>query len=62
MELVSANDGLGAYIWLAWETLRIVEIYVALIIISILGVLMNWFLQIFRRRIVVWQVNELNLN
>ena len=53
VELVSANDGLGAYIWLAWETLRIVEIYVALIIISILGVLMNWFLQIFRRRIVV---------
>jgi NitT/TauT family transport system permease protein len=37
VELVSAKDGLGAMIWLAWQTLRVAELYVALFVIALLG-------------------------
>lgn len=46
VELVSAKDGLGAMIWLAWQTLRVAELYVALVVIAFLGI---GFLQLGKR-------------
>jgi NitT/TauT family transport system permease protein len=37
VELISAKDGLGAMIWLAWQTLRMADLYVALVVIALLG-------------------------
>jgi NitT/TauT family transport system permease protein len=44
-EMVSANKGLGAMIWLAWETLRTEKLYVGIITIAFLGLLFTSFLK-----------------
>jgi ABC-type nitrate/sulfonate/bicarbonate transport system permease component len=58
VEIISANRGLGSIIWFAWETLRVEDLYVALIVISIVGVLMNWSLRRLALRLVPWQKQE----
>lgn len=58
VELLSANAGLGATIWLAWETLRTKDLYVALVVIITLGVGINFFLERLARRLVPWQVER----
>jgi NitT/TauT family transport system permease protein len=47
-EMVSANQGLGAMIWLAWETLRTEKLYVGIITIAFLGLLFTSFLKKFK--------------
>lgn len=37
VEMLSAQDGLGARIWLVWQTLRLSELYAVLFIIALLG-------------------------
>ena len=58
VELVSARQGLGAQIWLARETLRTEEIYAALLVISLLGMLTNFLLQHLSARLAPWQVER----
>jgi ABC-type nitrate/sulfonate/bicarbonate transport system permease component len=58
VEIISANQGLGSMIWFAWETLRVEDLYVALIVISIVGVLMNWTLRRLALRLVPWQKQD----
>lgn len=53
-ELVAAQEGLGAVIWLAWQTLRTEELYASLIVISALGIGFNLFLQRLKLRLVPW--------
>lgn len=54
VELVAARKGLGAVIWLAWQTLRTEELYASLIVISALGIGFNLFLQRLKSRLVPW--------
>jgi len=54
VELVAAQKGLGAVIWLAWQTLRTEELYASLIVISALGIGFNLFLQRLKLRLVPW--------
>jgi NitT/TauT family transport system permease protein len=41
LEIVAADTGLGATVWLAWETLRTEEIYATLVVIAGIGVGLN---------------------
>lgn len=50
IEMLSAQVGLGAQIWMSWQTLRTEELYATLIVIGVLGMLSNALLG----RLVVW--------
>ena len=55
VELVASDDGLGAVMWMARETLRTEELYAMLVVVSILGIGMNVALQRLAARVVPWQ-------
>jgi NitT/TauT family transport system permease protein len=54
VELVTARQGLGALIWLAWELFRTEELYAGLFVIGLLGVLTNWLMTRIQRRLIPW--------
>jgi len=54
VELVAADRGLGALIWLAWETLRTEELYASLVVTAALGIGINFILQYLTKRLVPW--------
>ena len=49
VELVASRTGLGAVIWLSWETFRTENLYASLVLISALGVGVNAVLQAVER-------------
>ena len=57
-ELVTARQGLGSAIWMAWETLRTEELYAVLLVTALLGFGFNRFLQYLTLRLVPWQVER----
>jgi NitT/TauT family transport system permease protein len=58
VELVTAQQGLGALIWLAWETLRTEELYASLVITSALGISINLLLQALTTWLLPWQLGQ----
>ncbi len=56
IEIAAASTGLGALIWMSWETLRIDVLYAALIVIMALGVSSNVIVRALARRLVPWSV------
>jgi NitT/TauT family transport system permease protein len=50
-----ATKGLGAMLWLSWQTFRIEKIYVAIVIIAVLGLLLNWLLGLAGKRLAPWR-------
>ncbi len=54
VEMLSTQQGLGARIWLAWQTLRLHELYVMLIVIGALGLLGNVLLNAMARYLLPW--------
>jgi NitT/TauT family transport system permease protein len=54
LEFVSANKGIGAMIWYAWETFEIEKLYVGIFICAILGIIFTVVLQKVEERIVPW--------
>src|SRR3990172_2427577 len=54
-EMVSANQGLGAMIWLAWETLRTEKLYVGIVVIAFLGLIFTFVLKRLERKLIPWQ-------
>lgn len=55
VELVTAQQGLGTVIWLAWQTLRTEEMYATLVVIALLGLASNSILNSIARRLMPWQ-------
>ena len=55
VEMLSAREGLGATIWLAWQTLRTEELYAVLVVIGLLGLFSNHLLVIAAQRLTPWQ-------
>lgn len=55
-ELVASQTGLGAMIWLAWETLRTEELYATLAVIGLLGASLNFSQERLASRLVPWQM------
>jgi NitT/TauT family transport system permease protein len=58
VELVAAQKGLGALIWLAWQTLRTEELYVSLAVTATLGIIFNLLLQRISLHLVPWQMEQ----
>jgi NitT/TauT family transport system permease protein len=58
VELAAAKEGLGAMIWLAWETLRTEQLYAGLTVIAVLGITFNLTLQFLAKRLVPWQAER----
>lgn len=54
LEFVSAGEGLGARIWLSWQSLRTDQLFAVLAVVSTLGFLSNWSLQRLLRRLAPW--------
>jgi len=55
VELVLTQNGLGSMIWMAWQTLRVDQLYASLLVIAVLGVLGNALLQRLSATLVPWQ-------
>jgi ABC-type nitrate/sulfonate/bicarbonate transport system permease component len=58
VELVSAQKGLGAMIWLAWQTFRTEEIYVSLVATALLGIFFNVLLQRMAAYFIPWRTEQ----
>ncbi|MFC2023721.1 ABC transporter permease [Chloroflexota bacterium] len=58
VELLTAQEGLGATVWLAWETLRTEELYAVLLVVAVMGISFNAGLQYLTRRWVPWRVER----
>jgi ABC-type nitrate/sulfonate/bicarbonate transport system permease component len=54
-ELAIATKGIGAMLWLSWQTLRVDRVYVDIAVIAALSLLLYWFLGIASRRLIPWQ-------
>jgi NitT/TauT family transport system permease protein len=61
VELLTAREGLGAMIWLAWETFRTEELYASLIVISVLGFSFNRLIQFMHHRFLPWHTSSNSL-
>ena len=55
VEMVFGNNGLGSVLWLAWETMRMTDLYSALLIVSIFGIGITWVLEWSKRFLIPWQ-------
>jgi ABC-type nitrate/sulfonate/bicarbonate transport system permease component len=54
VEFVSANYGIGALIWNAWETFEIEKLYVGIFLCAVLGILFTVALKRAEKRITPW--------
>jgi ABC-type nitrate/sulfonate/bicarbonate transport system permease component len=54
VEVLTSSKGLGVIIWFAWQTMRIEELYSALIITALLGVVINTLLYRLSVALVPW--------
>jgi len=55
VEFTSAQEGIGAMTWLAWQTLRTERLYVGIIVIALLGWLFTSALKKIERELIPWQ-------
>jgi ABC-type nitrate/sulfonate/bicarbonate transport system permease component len=58
VELLAAKEGLGVIIWFSWQTLRIEELYASLVVIALLGISINLFLQYLSKRLTPWYSDQ----
>lgn len=58
IEFTVTTRGIGSIIWLAWQTMRIEDLYAGVVICSIIGVTINASLQALLRRVAPWQVRN----
>lgn len=54
VEFVSANYGIGAMIWNAWETFEIEKLYVGILLCAVLGIIFTAALQQAEARLTPW--------
>jgi len=54
VEIVTASRGLGALIWLSWETMRIEVLYATLFVTAAFGICFNLLTQFLVARLVPW--------
>lgn len=59
IEMVAADTGLGAILWLSWQVYRIERLYATLIVISLMGVLLALVIRRASLRVVPWMPDEL---
>jgi NitT/TauT family transport system permease protein len=54
VEMVFGNSGLGKLLWLSWETLRMVDMYSVLLIVSFTGYGLTWLLELLKKILIPW--------
>ena len=61
-ELLTARQGLGGMIWMAWQTFRTEELFAALFVTGLLGVSFNGLTDLLVRILVPWRIRAENGN
>ncbi|HVA33000.1 MAG TPA: ABC transporter permease [Candidatus Baltobacteraceae bacterium] len=54
-EFTAARSGLGYTIWNGWQTLQVEKMYVALVLVSMMGFLLTLALEFCERRLLPWR-------
>jgi NitT/TauT family transport system permease protein len=54
VEIVSASRGLGAFLWLSWQVLKVEDMYAAFLVIATLGAVLSYGLGALRARLLPW--------
>jgi len=54
-EFVAGNSGIGYLIWSSWQTLVVENMFVGIIVVTVLGVLSTFLLREIERRLVPWR-------
>lgn len=57
IEMVGARDGLGQFLWSNWQILRVTDMYVALLIIAVLGLLSSVGFDALADRLLPWRAD-----
>lgn len=55
IEFTVASPGIGSIIWLSLQTMRIEQLYAGIVVISLLGIALNFPIQFLLRRMARWQ-------
>lgn len=55
LELITADDGLGSMLFMAWQTYRSEDLYATVVVIAVLGILFRFFIDTLSARLVPWQ-------
>jgi NitT/TauT family transport system permease protein len=58
IEFTVTTRGIGSIIWLAWQTMRIENLYVGVVICSLIGITINATIQWLLQRVAPWQMRE----
>jgi NitT/TauT family transport system permease protein len=54
VEIVAASRGLGAFLWLSWQVLKVEDMYAAFMVIAALGATLSYGLGAVRGRLLPW--------
>jgi ABC-type nitrate/sulfonate/bicarbonate transport system permease component len=54
-EFVASNSGIGYLIWTSWQTLAVENMFVGIIVVTVLGVLMTFLLRECERLLIPWR-------
>jgi ABC-type nitrate/sulfonate/bicarbonate transport system permease component len=54
VEIVAASRGLGAFLWLSWQVLKVEDMYAAFFVIASLGAALSYGLAALRARLLPW--------
>ena len=57
VEITMSSKGLGAMLWLAWITLRVDRIYVAILVISVISLVLNPLLTLIASLLAPWKAD-----
>jgi len=60
IEFIAATYGLGAMMWLAWETLRTENLYIGVVICALLGLLFTSLLEKVEKYFMPWEETPLH--
>jgi NitT/TauT family transport system permease protein len=59
-EMMGASKGLGWLVWNAQVNFQIPKLYAGTVLISVLGLIINWLFKIWEKRILVWKEHAIN--
>ncbi len=54
VEMVFGHNGLGSLLWLAWETMRMTDLYSAIFIVAFIGICLTLTLEWSKRFLIPW--------
>jgi len=54
VEIVGATTGLGAFLWLSWQVLKVDDMYATFVVIAALGAVLSYGLAALRARLLPW--------